>query len=332
MSIDTNDKKLAVIELDQVYEPAIPFHDPQLSSVPTRRQLLWGYPHPNAVRFSISSAMPMFLASYTIVSHSDAFGSPASQHPYFDFLCAEPEAIFCRSYRTQAEIELDAEEGETAFPDVAYDDVEDAARVTFIENATNANVQIRPTFGEITTGKLLFTWDVQWEGGWEAKKGELNVHDAFQLAYNGTGDQRRVSIHTHYEPSKDPEVGFVDTRFHFWEAAGANPLVPEPDADFYPHVARWTRYWAEVNFTASTYTLWVADRNRTPVKVNDAVSITIADNGVDPSLGLDGFWFEFSSKEARIGPEMYLWFRNLVVLHNADADALVAAGHDIPGL
>ena len=43
MAIDTNNKKLAVMELDQAYEPGLPL-SPGVFGQDDKQQLLWGYP------------------------------------------------------------------------------------------------------------------------------------------------------------------------------------------------------------------------------------------------------------------------------------------------
>ena len=333
-SLETNDQKLAAMELDQVYEPAIPFHDPQLSSVPTRRQLLWGYPFPNPVRFSILSAAPIFGMQYGMVTHQEDYArflNPA--HAYFDSLCAMAETILCRSYRVTSEIEGDREGPPPAVPDIAYDPAEDAARVTFFENASSVGAFLSPKFGDVSTGTLLFTWDAKWEADWQAKREELHTQQTFTLAYEGQGKARRASVMSYYSTVSPPDVGTVGGELIFWEAAGeSDPPRPEVDIGFTIHPDTWTRYWWLVDFTGDTMTLWVADRSRSPRKVYDALAITRAGNGLDTSTGLNAFRFDYQGRQHRVGPEMYAWFRNLAVLQDvADPQGLVDDGVEIPG-
>ena len=283
-----------------------------------------------------------------------------NQHDYFDWLAQKPSRIVANSYRTQAEIDRDSAPKWRPNPMVKYDNVEDAAKITFAENVTNLTVvnasldnsghsNSLPDF-EYTDGNLLFTWDFMYDSGFLI----LNNGDDlvwprptfknFQAVRNGSPlDKRRFEIKTVFNThDEDPNhIGSVSYRTYEWmpqggitqpAGQGGCPQYPSGDCqigEFVIDANVWTRHWVFIDYDGGTVSAWVADENRAPVVMFDQMPVTF---DVEAGLPVNGFWFQYNSSQQRKGPEIYAWFRNFVVLRNvSNVDAIVAQGKKVVG-
>lgn len=282
-----------------------------------------------------------------------------SPHAYFDWLSQRPSMIVANGYRTDTEIDRDSSSPNRPNAMVSYDNVKDAAKITFAENVTNLK-RVKPSLDnsgwntnllpfEITDGNLLFTWDAMFGSGFSV----LNNGDdlvwpkptfkTFHISKEGRIDKRRWEVRTVFNQfDEDPaHVAGVDYRMYEWDPAGLDKPVgkggcPENPggncqlSNFIIDADIWLRYWMYVDYDGGTVSAWVADENTAPVLMLDKMPVNF--DASDAGRGVNNFWFQYNSSQQRQGPEIYAWFRNFAVLQNvADVDAIVAQGKKVGG-
>ncbi len=235
---------------------------------------------------------------------------------------------------------------------MVFDPAEDAAMFTIPADTASLPRQVRPAYPRVEVGTVLFTWDAKWGPEFQTDRDELQTHKAFQLArdgqVSGSGDNRRIELRTRFSLAEGEceeargcadgdtreecvacaaSIAASDLRLYQFDNLEGEQQPAEPqDARFVIEPDTWTRFWAFVDFDAGTYSQWIADSDRAPVQVFDALSIDYASHGG----GLDWFWFEYNSSQSRTGGELRGWFRNLVVVQDmSDAAGLVAEGAEV---
>ncbi len=266
---------------------------------------------------------------------SNAQGQPDSS--YFDALSSMPNVVHAKSYRTQASIDSDRNTSGSNFVQSAilYDRSMNGARFLFPANRANPASALKPEYdgaGIVDSGNLFFTWESRWDPRWanENNRQGMRTHKTFQLGILASrSDQRRIEIRTGYSSSLN-EIGRIDFRRYQWEAPGNQQPLPNQVGNFVIAPDTWTRYFAFVDFDARQLSVWVADATRAPVQLLDRFQFTTMDPGGILTSGLDSFWFQYNSSQSRIGPELYTWARNLVVLRDvSNASQLVQQGASV---
>lgn len=269
-----------------------------------------------ALAVSCIAISQLVLVSYAPAARAD--------HPYFDWLNTLSQVHLSRAYRSDAEItpEVNAVNPNNRIVPPFYDSQMDAARFTVQPGWSGIAVQdqLRPEFPRVTSGNLMFTWDVRWDPAFQANLGGIQTHKAFQMASSTTNDERRLELRTRFNFVSAPDLAELDIRRYNFGFSGDD--TPPTDVRFILQPDRWTRFWTLVDFTTNQFSLWVADEQRQPVLVVDRLQFTNF-NG-----GLDQFWYEFNSSQSRSGgASLAIWTRNLVILRDvADPDTIVSQG------
>lgn len=259
--------------------------------------------------------------------------SNGERNHYFETLAADTGAILAKACRSQDELEAD-KHGVTT--QVIYDLEKDAARAEVKEqeggDGDAGRGAPRYVFAPVTNGQLWYVWDLMIDENWQNIRGGVNTYKAFQLTSknidDGSNDERRLEIRANFSvtsasaaaPVENP-AGAIDVRpYRTGSETGSGGKLEPIHADTslhysqrFPFIAalgKWTRFWAKVDMDTKTFSLWAADEDR------EAVAI-YQDAPVPELTGLDGWWWEFDTSQARTGPAgVFGWFRNLVVLHN----------------
>jgi hypothetical protein len=244
-------------------------------------------------------------------------------HAYFESLEALPQLWSSHSLRSQAQLNtLYKGSEQSGGRQIQYDAGTDTARFLLPENEVSLQGpdQLDIPFA-VTSGDYLITWDVKIGDEWH-----------YDISSGGTGPQS-IARYKHFQIRRQPGGGITDeTRSEFigqtlptvarvdgryYTAAGAygpnvndeNPLGPQA-GEFDIQADTWTRYWLRLQLGQSGYalhSLWVADETQDPVLIFNGLQLA----DFDPQT----FQFECNtSTNTRVGPELRMDFRNVVIL------------------
>ena len=219
------------------------------------------------ISFVSISVLWMFLFS---ISFGVLFGAPApvqaaGEHDYFNRLITLPQHTKSLSLRDQAQLNTLAGPPATAFsynPAAdTYPNRQDAAkyyRVGGSRGSVPLSQQLRIPVS-VSSGSLIFTWDMYWGPEFRYNRGGMNFLKSFQVM-NGTGwwtimnelrpasktDTREVGRHS--DAFRMPGTG-AEGIFQRKPLGNSGPGTPNQTRDetAYPiYHSVWNRYWVEI--------------------------------------------------------------------------------------
>ena len=271
-----------------------------------------------------------------LTTNSNIPAPPPGDHGYFELLASQPEAIKAVSLRNQSEIN-EYLFGDQQSPPVAYNATQDACEWPFPPGKGSFfHGQVRINYPEVNRGKVLLHWEAKWSSGWaqaanfSGGQGQ-GEHKAFQIARDGSGDERRFETQVRYTygptpriPLSAPEVAHLTLRTY--GGGGVSPSgqpISGQERDFVIYPDRWVRFWQEVDIDRRTFSWWVADPEQGIVQLFRDRNFSTVGN-----LPFNWFWFEWNASTERVGGQtIYTWARNFVVLRDYDdAQILVDQG------
>lgn len=277
----------------------------------------------SAQQFSQSSASSNTAASVVppttglVLPPTLPSSTPASgNNNYYNFLKSSPLLYSSLSLRTQQEVVANTHYGNKSLVTTTYDANMDAALFYVFENSPSVNIgdQIRHKFTKVSSGNLLFYWEVKWPEYWaqDIEADGVNNYKAFQFSNDGT---LNLEIRNRFNQVNAPNVARIDVR-GYGNHPTTSDVLNNQSGEFIVQPNVWTSYWALIDYDSNTFSLWVGDENRPPVAIHVNSPVNFAGREVNQ------FWFEFNTSQSRIGPEAHIWGRNSIILRNVDSVSL----------
>ena len=258
----------------------------------------------------------------------------AADHPYFNFLREQPEAVADNSGRTDAELDRDCPEVNR--PYYTLDRRADATLVSHTEEGGNPG-SLYCTFPVIET-RALFVWECRWPEEWIEARDNVNTHKCFMVHSGGNGDERRLETTILYSKADPGYLAKLSIRLYHWiyfDELGAvqdiigsqrflEPFQLKPDT--------WITFWQDVDFELGTFSMWAADGTMAePVQLLHDFPIDYEADPIHGRAGECSAWrTQYNTSQTPTPPSVPVgWWRNAVILKNVeDPQRLVDAWSD----
>jgi hypothetical protein len=256
---------------------------------------------------------------------------PPGEHPDFEARSARPDCVLSASLRTDEDILKYRKNNNASLAE--YDAEADACRFSL---APNYNIG-RQFWFRFTPEKAIRTviGEFKFSTNWTAANG-LNRHKFLMV--------RKVDEDIWYEPQCSSEyeahgAGFAPpklvrlSRIRPYAAVGLphakanfdhvdqfgsvhydSDSVGPTEANYFAPLDVWVRFeihldeLTEPGYCRTTYAL--TDETQDPVVVSRDVRLAL-----DPANLLDFFAIHLSASQPRVGPEVWMWFRNITIHH-----------------
>lgn len=266
----------------------------------------------------------------TSTTEGETSGNPGDQS-YFDMLVARPEHHSSTALGSVAEVDEGINFSDPADSTTTYDGQLDAAKFIVPANSGSLVIgdQVRHQFERVDSGSLFIFWEARASAYWSAPGAVdgVETHKAFQIS---DGGDLTLEPRFRFVQSDPPFFARADMRVYGdqsgVEVGPADSVAPQAgEFEFLPET--WTRFWVVMDFDQNQLSYWVGDTDQPITQVLDDVPFDWTGN-YGPGFGVDEFWFEFNTSQARTSDEEpCFWGRNLAILRDVeDPDALVALG------
>jgi hypothetical protein len=220
------------------------------------------------------------------------------------------------------------------WPNDDFADAQDAAKIIIPAAQDNyeqlrMNISIGAEFLKVQQVKALVTWDFYFD---ESMRTAQAGEKTFQLSRHnrniwfetrvrwdvapdfGVGDVRGYTS-TFIAPARLGGAGAIVDGINF----GSDAIAPMQNT-FYFEPNKWTRFWAEVIFTAgseyATVSYWVADEDTDVVQILDDIQMHWPADGGGVGGILNQFYIEFNTSANRPALDALGYARNVVILRD----------------